>query len=175
MNLKPRVIVFSRGYKQPFGHVVRPNQSKQWAKVFWLTLEDRWWDSSDSCWDEVYIEFYCQLSSYLLRKTEIWLLMVSYYLIFYKNYGNGVDWRHELFCNFGGVWHVLSTRARGVQTIRRPFDYEAFRLLFRQIKNIKLHIVTDIKEKFKRWQPEEESKGLVVKKVVVLSGHPELW
>ena len=59
---------------------------------------------------------------------------------------------------------------RGVQTIRRPFDYEAFRLLFRQsplklflntsdcmkfdifyqIKNIKLHIVTDIKEKFKR-------------------------
>ena len=28
---------------------------------------------------------------------------------------------HELFRNFGGVWHVMSTRAWVVQTMRRPF------------------------------------------------------
>ena len=39
----------------------------------------------------------------------------------------------------------------------------------KNIKNIKLHIVTDIKEMFKRWLPEEESKGLVVK------GHRIVW
>ena len=35
--------------------------------------------------------------------------------------------RWNKIVSFGGVWHVLSTTARGVQTIRRPFDYEAFR------------------------------------------------
>ena len=31
-----------------------------------------------------------------------------------------------IFFSFGGVWHVLSTRARGVQTIRRPLTTRPF-------------------------------------------------
>ena len=46
------------------------------------------------------------------------------------------------------------------------------------IKNIKLHIVTDIKEKrkcLKRWLPEEEAKGLVAIQALYCLDTPEFW
>ena len=56
--------------------------------------------------------------------------------------------------------------------------FDIFYLYFYQIKNIKLHIVTDIKEKrkcLKRWLPEEEAKGLVAIQALYCLDTPEFW